>query len=73
MILGIEQTDDTKEIKRAYAKKAKLYRPEEEPEKFSQLHDAMLSALSYAQGSRGDKESMRKNAHSINDKNMSST
>lgn len=46
--LDIEQTSDSKSIKRAYAKKLKLVRPDEKPEEFQQLHIAYKQALQYA-------------------------
>lgn len=47
--LGIEETDDIRLIKRSYAKKLKLVRPDEKPEEFQQLHQAYKQALSEAQ------------------------
>ncbi len=47
-ILGIERTADTRLIKRAYAKKLKQTRPDEQPEAFQQLHFAYKSALQEA-------------------------
>ncbi len=39
-ILGIEETNDLRKVKRAYAEKSKLYHPETHPEEFQQLHNA---------------------------------
>lgn len=39
-ILGIEETFDKTEIKRAYARKAKLYHPEEHPKEYQRLRSA---------------------------------
>lgn len=39
-ILGIEPTQNKKEIKKAYAKMAKVYHPETHPEQFEQLQEA---------------------------------
>lgn len=46
--LGIEATSDTRTIKRAYASKLKITRPDEHPEAFQDLHYAYKSALHYA-------------------------
>lgn len=50
--LGIECTDDIRQIKKAYAAKSKLVHPEEHPETFRQLHDAYESALTYAKANK---------------------
>ena len=47
-ILGIEETDDIRAIKKAYAKRAREVHPEEHPEEFRKLHDAYEYALQYA-------------------------
>ena len=47
-ILGIAPTKDMTEIKKAYAAKARLTNPEDDPEGFEQLHNAYRSALNYA-------------------------
>lgn len=44
-ILEIDPTPDTKIIKRAYAKKLKITRPDEHPEAFQALHEAYKHAL----------------------------
>lgn len=44
-ILEIEATPDTKVIKRAYAKKLKITRPDEDPQGFQDLHYAYKAAL----------------------------
>lgn len=51
--LGIEPTRDKREIKRAYAKMAARYHPEEQPEKFQEVYDAYEQAVSYAEGYAG--------------------
>lgn len=51
-ILDISPTNDLREIKRAYAKKLKVTRPDEKPNEFQELHWAYKTALF--------------NAHSIN-------
>ena len=43
--LNIEPTKDKAAIKRAYASLARKYNPEEEPEKFQELHEAYKHAL----------------------------
>src|SRR5690554_567882 len=43
--LGIEPTDDTRAVKRAYAKLLKQTRPDENPEGFQRLHAAYKDAL----------------------------
>lgn len=48
-ILDIEPTTDKRTIKRAYAKMAARYHPEEQPEKFQQVYDAYEQALFYAE------------------------
>ena len=47
-ILGIEPTKDIREIKRAYARLAKQYNPEEHPEEFKRIFDAYKSASAMA-------------------------
>lgn len=47
-ILGIEATDQIKDIKRAYAKRSKEIHPEDHPEEFIQLHDAYEQAIAIA-------------------------
>ena len=47
-ILNIEPTKDVKTIKKAYAKMAKVYHPEEDPEAFSKLKSSYERALEYA-------------------------
>ena len=44
-ILGIEPTKDIREIKRAYARLAKQYNPEEHPEEFKRIFDAYKSVI----------------------------
>ncbi len=46
--LGIERTDNAREIKRAYAAKLKFVHPEEHPEEFQKLHEAYKLALNIA-------------------------
>lgn len=47
-VLGIEATDQIKDIKRAYAKRSKEIHPEDHPEEFIQLHDAYEQAIAFA-------------------------
>ena len=46
--LGLEPTKDVSAIKRAYAEKAKICHPEEDPEGFLQLRQAYQAALGWA-------------------------
>ena len=60
-ILGIDPTDNIKEIKKAYASKAKEYHPEECPEEFERLHSSYKEALAFAK-SAGKSSVSGKNA-----------
>ena len=51
--LGIEPTKDVIAIKRAYTSLAHKINPEDEPDKFRELHDAYKMALNYAKGGGG--------------------
>ena len=44
-VLGIEPTQDKKEIKKAYARLLKQYHPEENPEEFKQIQEAYQQCL----------------------------
>ncbi|MEI7026057.1 J domain-containing protein [Paenibacillus sp. y28] len=47
-ILGIDPTEDVREIKRAYAKRLKVYHPEDDPEGFQRLREAYDRAVKQA-------------------------
>ncbi len=47
-ILGIKRTDSERDIKRAYAKKLKVTRPDDDPAGFQELHNAFKTALKIA-------------------------
>lgn len=47
-ILGIEQTEDISQIRKAYAQRMKEYNPEEHPEEFLQIRKAYEAALQCA-------------------------
>ena len=47
-VLGIEPTSDKKQIKKAYAKLAARYHPEEYPEQWKEIHEAYEAAIQFA-------------------------
>ncbi|CCJ81045.1 hypothetical protein BN134_1773 [Cronobacter dublinensis 1210] len=47
-ILGLEPGADERAVKRAYAKRLKTCRPDEDPQGFQTLRDAYEEALEYA-------------------------
>jgi len=49
-ILEIEATKDTSIIKKAYAKKLKIYHPEDDPMGYQKLREAFDAALKYSKG-----------------------
>ncbi|QAA33420.1 J domain-containing protein [Clostridium manihotivorum] len=51
-ILEIEPTEELSVIKKAYAKKLKVYHPEDDPEGFQKLREAYDNALKYAKKSK---------------------
>ena len=50
-ILGIEPSQDTAVIKKAYAQQTRKYHPEENPELFLRLRKAYEAALAYCDSS----------------------
>ncbi len=53
-VLGIDPTNDISEIKKAYAKLAKQYNPEENPDEFARIHDAFKQAMKAAKGQKNN-------------------
>lgn len=51
-ILEIEPTTETSIIKKAYAKKLKIFHPEDDPEGYQKLREAFDSALKYAKNNK---------------------
>ncbi|WP_240627465.1 J domain-containing protein [Thermoflavimicrobium daqui] len=51
-ILGIEPTNDISVIKKAYAKKLRIYHPEDDPEGYQKLREAFDQALNQAKNSQ---------------------
>lgn len=49
-VLGIHPTKDADEIKKAYARLAKQFNPEEHPDEFRRIHDAFKDAMKFAKG-----------------------
>jgi curved DNA-binding protein CbpA len=47
-VLGIKHNASLSDIKRAYAAKIKLHRPDDDPEEFQRIHSAYQSAIDYA-------------------------
>lgn len=45
--LGLDETADERDVKRAYAQRLKTARPDVDPQAFQQLHEAYQSALAY--------------------------
>lgn len=62
-ILGIQPTNDEKDIRRAYARQLKIYRPDTHPEEYQHLREAFESAKNYASYSAyfKDEESCEEN------------
>ena len=55
-ILGIQPTNNLKDIKRAYAKQSKVYHPEDDPENFQRLQKAYQEALALQKSHSGNDE-----------------
>lgn len=51
-ILGIDSTDNVSVIKKAYAKKLKMYHPEDDPEGYQRLREAYDSAVKYLKNNK---------------------
>jgi len=51
-ILEINPTDNASIVKKAYAKKLKLYHPEDDPEGYQKLREAYDSALKYVRNNK---------------------
>ncbi|WP_160672028.1 hypothetical protein [Clostridium sp. C8-1-8] len=51
-VLEIEPTEELSVIKKAYAKKLKVYHPEDDPEGFQRLREAYDNALKYAKNNK---------------------
>ena len=56
-IINIEPTNDVMAIKKAYTSLAHSINPEDEPEKFNELHEAYKTALFLARNGNGNAES----------------
>jgi len=70
--LGIEATNDIKQIKKAYAKKLKLVRPDEKPKEFQQLHQSYKTALEQAKrNSRQPEQAKQISEYELNSVNIS--
>ena len=55
-ILGIQPTNNLKDIKRAYAKQSKVYHPEDDPENFQRLQKAYQEALAWQKSQSGNED-----------------
>ena len=55
-ILGIQPTNNLKDIKRAYAKQSKVYHPEDDPENFQRLQKAYQEAIAWQKSKSGNED-----------------
>lgn len=55
-ILGIQPTNNLKDIKRAYAKQSKVYHPEDDPENFQRLQKAYQETLAWQKSHSGNED-----------------
>lgn len=59
-LLGIESTNNTSEIKKAFAEKSKLVHPEEDPEGFMRLQQAYKNCIKFAEFQKKNKRNESK-------------
>ncbi len=64
-ILGIKKTADIREIKKAYARKTRIYHPETHPDEFQVLHRAYEAALNYAGNTKKTVQDLTENVDFI--------
>ncbi|MFX0561169.1 hypothetical protein TEPIDINF_002636 [Tepidibacillus infernus] len=69
-ILEINPTDEISVIKKAYAKKLKIYHPEDNPQGFQKLREAYDRALQYAENFKLHKTIDTENTGLITEKNI---
>lgn len=67
VLLGIEKTEDTRLIKKAYAKMLKIYNPEDDPESFIKLRRAYEEALKEAGDGDNNKNFKKPDFDNYND------
>ncbi len=68
-VLGIEQTQEKRKIKIAYAKLLKKIRPDEKPKEFAELYEAYKSALEIAESEFEYEVYLNEEQESINQNN----